>query len=149
MSHLNIGLLVCNAGASAIGNFYKLRNDAIERTLVTDALQYVYLVKCLLPNMMARPEARSGILIVTSGLGSFPCCGWLPLSIVKCLQSFLGQGLNYELRERIDVTSFECGEVSTNSNKNPPSFFRCLPQVATKAALRDMGKEAVTAGTWR
>jgi hypothetical protein len=109
----------------------------------------VYLIKSMIPVMMSRPEARSGILVVTSGLGSFPCCGWLPLSIVKSLQSFLGQGLNYELRDRIDVTSFECGEVVTQTNKNPPSFFRCLPHVATKAALRDMGIEAVTAGTWR
>ena len=97
---------------------------------------------------MARPS-RSGILIVSSGLGTFPCAGWLALSIVKSLQSFLGRGLNYELRNKIDVTSFDCGEVVTQTNTNPPTFFRCMPNVATEAALRDMGKEAVTAGTWR
>jgi hypothetical protein len=103
----------------------------------------------MLPQLIQRESQRSGLLIVSSGLGSFPCCGWLCLSIVKSLQSFLGQGLSYELRNKVDVTSFECGEVVTQTNNHPVSFFRCMPEVATKAALRDMGKEAVTCGTWR
>lgn len=49
MSHLDIGFLICNAGAAAVGDFYKLKNEAVERTLVTDALQYVYLIKAMLP----------------------------------------------------------------------------------------------------
>lgn len=149
LSSLDVGFLICNAGAAAVGDFANLTNEQVERTLVADALQYVYLIKAMLPHLLLRESQRSGLLIVGSGLGSFPCCGWLALSIVKSLQSFLGQGLNYELRHKVDVTSFECGEVVTQTNNNPPNFFRCMPEVATKAALRDMGKDAVTCGTWR
>lgn len=58
--------------------------------------------------MLARKK-RSGILITSSGLGTFPAPGMATYSCAKAFSSFLGQALNYELKDKIDVLSFECG----------------------------------------
>jgi short-subunit dehydrogenase len=56
-------------------------------------------------------------LIVSSGLGSIPTPGFITYSASKSFSSFLGQGLNFELKDKIDVMSFECGVVATKLNK--------------------------------
>ena len=55
--------------------------------------------------MLSRPK-RSGIIIMSSGLGSAPIPGVLAYSMSKSFSSFLGEGLNIELKSKIDILSY-------------------------------------------
>ena len=95
-----------------MGPFKDLTPDEIEQTVTLNALHPVYLCKALLDQMLSR-EKRSAIVITSSGLGSAPIPGILAYSMSKSFTSFLGEGLNIELKSKIDVMSFQCGEVRT------------------------------------
>ena len=59
-----------------------------------------------LPLGPKKPVSRSAIIYVTSALGKLPATGSLPFSAANMATSFLGRGLNYELKKRnIDVMS--------------------------------------------
>lgn len=53
------------------------------------------------------------MVITSSGLASFPASGLLTYSASKAFASFLGMGLSYELKDKVDVMTFECGETKT------------------------------------
>ncbi len=66
----------------------------------------------MLPQLLKRKE-RSGVLITSSGLGCKPVSGIITYSATKSFVSFIAQGLDYELKEKIDFTTYEAGEVTT------------------------------------
>jgi short-subunit dehydrogenase len=97
----------------------------------------------LLKKQLVRSK-RSGILIVSSGLGTAPVSGIITYSAAKAFSRFLGQGLNYELKDKIDVISFVCGRVVTkfggnDMQKMKKSFTVISADKATKCSLRDLG----------
>ena len=49
---------------------------------------------------------KSAILVTTSGLGLFPCTGFLAYSSCKSFANNLAEGLNFELKDKIDVISY-------------------------------------------
>lgn len=53
------------------------------------------------------------MIFTSSGLASFPASGFITYSSSKALVTYIAQGMNYELRDKIDVMSFEAGETST------------------------------------
>jgi short-subunit dehydrogenase len=95
-----------------MGPFKDLTGHEIESLVTINALHPIYLVKSLLKQILSR-NARSAIVITSSGLGSAPIPGILPYSCAKSFSSFLGEGLNIELKDKVDVLSFQCGEVAT------------------------------------
>jgi short-subunit dehydrogenase len=108
-----------------------------------NAICPLYLIKVLLKKQFMRSK-RSGILIVTSGIGTTPASGVITYSAAKAFSRFLGQGLNYELKDKIDVISFICGRVATkfggiDMHKMKTSFTLISPDKATKCSLRDLG----------
>ena len=62
---------------------------------------------------MLTREKRSAIVVTSSGMASAPISGILSYSMSKTLSSFLAEGLNIELKNKVDVLSFQCGEVRT------------------------------------
>ena len=58
---------------------------------------------------MLTREKRSAVVITGSTLGVRPVPGAIVYSSTKSFANFLAQGLNYELKDKIDVLSFECG----------------------------------------
>lgn len=74
--------------------------------------------------------------------------GFLVHSCAKTFASYLGVGLNFELKEKIDVISYEVGQVRTkvnlNDNKNDP--FSVNPDKVANPALRDIGSQSITNG---
>jgi short-subunit dehydrogenase len=60
-----------------------------------------------------RTGKKSAILVTTSGLGLFPCAGMLAYSSCKSFANNLAEGLNFELKDKIDVISYQAGMVNT------------------------------------
>ncbi len=99
--------------------------------------------------MLARSQ-RSGILITSSGLGSFPAPGIIAYSCSKAFSTFLGQALHYEVKEKIDVISFECGETNTKMLKGRKGCqVENNIQNVTLGSLRDLGHSNLTYGSLR
>jgi len=67
-------------------------------------------------------------------------------SCTKAFLSFLALGLNYELRDKIDVLDYKAAFVKTLLHSYELSFFNIAPSRATKGALRDLGKERTSNG---
>jgi 17beta-estradiol 17-dehydrogenase / very-long-chain 3-oxoacyl-CoA reductase len=146
LKDIDIALLFLNAGWTMMGPFIDLRPEEIQEIVTVNAIHPVYLLKVLLNQLLARKQ-RSGIIITSSGVGSFPAAGMITYSASKAFASFLGQGLNYELKDSIDVMSFECGETGTKLLRRRADNYRILsPQQVTKASVRDLGREKLTYG---
>lgn len=97
---------------------------------------------------MARKQ-KSAIIMTSSGLAHFTAPGLLTYSSSKAFISYLGQGLNYELKGKIDAMTFECGEVSTKLLKKKRSSLVLTENPVVTACLRDLGKESLTYGAAR
>ena len=145
---IDIGMLFLNAGWGQMSPFMDLRPEEIEQIVTINALHPCYLTKVLLKQLLDRKQ-RGAIVITSSGLAAFPAAGSLAYSASKAFASYFGQGLNYEIKDKIDVLSFECGETSTKLLRRKPSLTVPLPSVVTKACLRDLGKENLTYGCAR
>ncbi len=102
---IDVAMLFLNAGWACMGPFKDLTPQEIEETVTINALHPVYLSKALLDQMLAR-EKRSAIVVTSSGLGSAPIPGILAYSMSKSFSSFLAEGLNVELKNKVDVLSF-------------------------------------------
>lgn len=57
--------------------------------------------------------------------------------------------MSYELRNQIDVLSFECGEVSTKLLRKKASMTILTEYPVVNACLRDLGSESLTYGAAR
>ena len=97
--------MVLNAGWAQYGPFVDLSYSEVETQVNINALHPIYLLKVLLNQITSRSK-KSGIVIVSSGLGTFPVPGFLTYSCSKSFVNYLGIGLNYELKEKVDVISF-------------------------------------------
>ncbi len=148
LKDIDIGLLILNAGWAVMGPFKDLTPLEIEQTVTINALHPIYLCKALLPSLLSRTK-RSGIIITSSGLGSVAVPGIITYSASKSFSSFLGQGLNFELKDKVDVLSFECGEVSTKLLGNRKGFGVITPPQATWGCMRDLGSFRMTNGAFR
>jgi len=70
-----------------------------------NALHPIYLTKALLKQILER-NARTAIVVTSSGLGSAPIPGILAYSCSKSFSSYLAEGLSMELKDKCDVLSF-------------------------------------------
>ena len=148
LKDIDIGMLILNAGWAVMGPFKDLTPLEIEQIVTINALHPIYLCKALLPNLLSRTK-RSGIVITSSGLGSVAVPGILTYSASKSFSSFLGQGLSTELKSKVDVVSFECGEVSTKLLGKRNGFGVITPPKATWGCLRDLGSFNLTHGSFK
>jgi len=96
---------------------------------------------------MNQRKLRGSIIIVSSGLGSIPVSGAITYSASKAFAGYLGQGLNYEFKSKIDVMTFECGEARTKllGSRKSAMVVEDLTRV-TSGCLRDVGYESLTYG---
>lgn len=105
---VDIALLFLNAG---IGNFHPFdyqSNEITEEITNVNVLHTIYTTKVLLNQMLGRPK-RSAIVITGSGLGAYPIPGTITYCSSKAFGRYLALGLNYELKDKIDVMHFQCG----------------------------------------
>lgn len=96
--------------------------------------------------MLSRPE-RSAIVVVSSSLGTRPFAGVVTYSAAKVCSSFMAQALNYELKEKIDVMSWESGAAGTKLFPEEQRVKLIPLGKAVDGMLHDLGHESVTSGT--
>ena len=98
---------------------------------------------------MAREE-RSAIVIVSSGLGSRPIGGVTTYSAAKGCATYLAQALSYEVKDKIDVMSWEAGMSATNFIKGNEEMKKNLetPSKSVDGMLKDIGRERLTYGSF-
>ena len=95
--------------------------------------------------MLSRAK-RSAIVVTSSALAMYPMSGILPYSMSKSFSSFLAEGLNIELKEKVDVMSFQPGEVQTKLLGDRKTAVTV--QQASKGCLRDLGTTDLTYGAF-
>ena len=98
---------------------------------------------------MLKREKRSAIVVTSSVYGATYYPGVTTYSCTKTFADFLGQGLNFELKDKIDSMSWQCGTVSTNMLPIPKGGLIISVRDAVKGMLRDIGRESVTHGMWK
>jgi short-subunit dehydrogenase len=87
------------------GAFVRDEYKGIQDTVNVNALQVVYMARTVLP-LMTKRNKRSGMIVVSSGLGALPVSGCITYSAAKSFASFIAEGLNYELEGKVDVMSY-------------------------------------------
>ena len=125
----DIGVVVLNAGVGQSGPFASISNRQVEQVVNVNALHVVYSAKVILPLLLKRHEktgAKSALVVVSSGLGARPIPGFLGYSASKSLVSLIAEGLNYELQGKVDVMSYQAGEVRTKMTAHMKDSFRFI-----------------------
>ena len=99
-----------------MGPFDQLYDEEVERIVNVNALHVIYMSKLMVTQFLKRHETKglkSAIIVTSSGLGAIPVSGTVTYSATKSFASFVAEGLNYELAGKIDVLSYQAGEVTT------------------------------------
>jgi len=92
--------------------------------------------------------SNSAIVVTSSFAANIPMAGFATYSASKRLSSSLAEILYFEMAKynRIDVLSWQCGEVHTKMNKEKPSFKVATVKQAVDGVLSDIGLESMTFG---
>ena len=122
--------------------------------VTVNVMHTIYTIKVLTNQLIKRHTDtgfRSAIVIVSSMSSVMPMAGWVTYCCTKTFGSFLGAGLNFELKEHADVISYQPAYVSTkllaktrNFDANTISEDR-----ATDVCFRDLGFEPASYGAFR
>ena len=144
---LDISLLFLNAGGSTPGAFADLLDSEIERQYRVNVMQPIYLTKALLPQMLTRKQ-RSGIVLTSSVIAHAPAPGLASYCSTKAAVRYWAEALHYEVADKIDVLSWDCGSVDTNLNTFNVGF-RVSPKTAVEGCLQNVGKTRRSFGCWQ
>jgi len=88
------------------------------------------------------------MVVTSSGLGSMAIPGCTNYSGEKSMAGYLAQGLDYELKGKIDCLNWQSGKVATKMNGDKAEGHCVTRTVAVKGMLRDVGKENLTYGCY-
>ena len=144
---VDVGLLVNVAGAGHGIEYQDYPFDKILEIINVTALGVSFLTRLIVPKMLAR-ENRSGILNISSICSS----GKQPYVSVYCAtRAFLDAfalSLHAEVKDKIDVTTIQCGGVVTQMSP-VASIFHTTPETAARSHLRHLGCEVNSHGYWK
>jgi short-subunit dehydrogenase len=149
LAALEIGLLVCNAALSPIGEFLDLEPETHARILGVNCQAATMLVRRLAPAMVER--GRGGILLVSSMASLQGTALVAHYSATKAYLRVLAEGLWHELRPKgVDVLACCAGPVDTPTyRKEAPAELRWLalaplpPARVAEETLRALGRQPV------
>lgn len=147
---LDIAMVYLNAGVAHPGLFEQLEPSQIQDQITLSALHPAYLTKALLSQLTKRDTMSA--IVVTSSTGSVsPVAGYLSYSASKSFSNYLGRGLFWELKGKVDVLSWCPGYISTKmtNNKAVDSFTCTNTTDAIHAMYPDLGKQGHTHGHWK
>lgn len=118
-----------------------------------NALHVVYMTKIMVPVFVERfdkKKKKGAIIVTSSGLGARPVSGTITYSATKSFASFIAEGLNHELKEKIDFLSYQAGEVTTKMLNRFKTDARTIStDRAAQVCFRDLGYEQMTRGSFR
>jgi short-subunit dehydrogenase len=109
---LEVGVVVCNAAQSPIGEFTSRDLDDLNRVVDVNVRAPLLLLRGLLPGMVAR--GRGAAILMTSFTGYLGTPRIAAYAASKAFLRVLGESLWYELKgQGIDVLACSCGAVRT------------------------------------
>ena len=156
LKDIDIGILIPNAGVVYPIPFAELSNREVETSVQVNACHVIYTLKVLVNQLIKRHQdtgIKPAILVTSSGMGFQPVAGNLPYSCTKTFVSFLAQGLNFELKEHVDVLDFTPGWVSTPLaaalEVERGVHESITPDRCATVAFRDLGLTPTTVGALR
>jgi short-subunit dehydrogenase len=142
---LDLGVVVCNAAQSPIGDFFTRDTGDLARVVDVNVRAPLMLLRSLLPDMVARK--RGAVIIMTSMTGHLGTPRIAAYAASKAFLRVLAEGLWYELKDQgIDVLACSCGAVrtpgyTTAAGREAPGTLSAGRVV--KKALRELGKGPV------
>ena len=147
-------MLVANAAHSKAGTFNDIGNTDVQDIVNVNICHPIYTIKCLLNKLIQRYEetkVKPAIIVLSSVLAhDKPRKYVLTLGATKSFCNFLAQGLEYELRGRIDVISASPGWLATKmSGVINPDMSTISPERAADCIFRDVGLEPYSFGAFR
>lgn len=144
-SDLDLGLVICNAAQSPIGDFATRDSLELMRVVDVNVRAPLTLLRGLLPGMVAR--GRGAAILMTSLTGNQGTAGIAAYAASKAFLRVLAESLWYELKDQgIDVMACVCGVVRTPgylgaAGKEAPGALD--PDQVVKSALRALGRKPV------
>jgi short-subunit dehydrogenase len=142
---MDVALCVVNHEYQMMAPFKDLTDKELEDMIDINLVSRVSLTK-LYTTLLNKRENKSGLLIISSQLQNIPAAGTLAYSAsARCL-SLLGTGLHYELSKKVDVLTYEPGEIEERG-----FLTSLLPTIssesAVKTCMKDFGYQALAYGT--
>jgi short-subunit dehydrogenase len=87
-------------------------------------------------------KIKGAIVVTASGFASRPIAGSITYSATKTFASFIAEGLNHELKDKIDFMSYQAGEVTTKMIYRYQTDARTIStDRAAQVCFRDLGLE--------
>ena len=150
LQHLDVAILVVNAGVAYRGEFSKVESTGVQDTAVVNGLQYAFMAKVMAKQLNQRVEVRgkkAAMIIVSSIRADYPVPGHLMYSASKTFSSYLAEGLNFEWAGKVDVLSYRPSNVYSQMNTGNPNWHDFISaDRSAESCLRDLGCEVMTYG---
>ena len=147
VAHLEIGLLVANAGLGAVGRWLEVPLDVKTNQIAVNCTSTLILAHRLTPAMVER--RRGGVIIMASGSAEMGCSFIVTYAATKAFDRVFAEGLWAELHPYgVDVTTVMPGAVNTPgfraslpAGHGPTRLMQPVdPAVVVDAALDGLGK---------
>lgn len=91
---------------------------------------------------------KSALVILSSVASHAPPAGFTAYCATKIFDSFIAEGLNYELKDSVDVLSYKPAGVNTNMLIDEAKDCTMItPETAANTCFRDLGYCQVTYGS--
>lgn len=147
MAHLDVAILVNNAGVGDISPLQDADYAELERVINTNMAHCVYLTRNLVPRMLKR-EKRSAVIFTTAFCAGYPHPGLATYAGTKRFNDHFARSLAYENPHKIDFLSFKPSLVKTGMNTFKVSFAVLSPRQAVNGILDKLGYEISSEGSW-
>ena len=153
LAQIDVAMLFLNAGYLQAGAFKDISNEAVESMVAVNCVQVSHTFKVMLPHLLKR-EKRSAVVSVASIASLRPVPGLLTYSATKTFAHFMGKGANFELKDKVDVLSWQPGEIETKMldsfvDHRAGKFGTISCETAVKHMFRQIGRESHTSAHWQ
>lgn len=150
ISHLDISILVNNAGKYGVENFEIQDEKEIQEILNVNCFPVTLLTRKIIPKMLERNQ-KSAIINVSSLLAVKPCPYMAVFAATKAfIDNFtLALSLEEKINEKIDVLSLKVFQVTNNFANQHNGFWTIESWECAKACLEKLGYENSTFGHWK
>ncbi|MEO8670380.1 MAG: SDR family NAD(P)-dependent oxidoreductase [Tahibacter sp.] len=146
---LEIGLLICNAGAARTGSFFAMSSAELLSNFDLNARCTVQLCHFFGAAMVSR--RRGGIIVVSSIVGFTGVAGWAAYAAAKASGVSLALGLADECaKHRVAIQVLCPGHIRTefHEHANIRALWPMRPGPVSRASLAALGRRRVVVPGW-
>lgn len=150
VDHLDISILVNNAGVADYHAFHETSPASVSRTIQVNAIAVLGFTRLFYTRFLKREKEgkRGGIINMASGVG-LASNSLVPIyPSTKAFVKYLTEGLQEEAKGRVDLLYIYPGAVTTQSTGFREAPDSTTPDVIAKNALNSLGQDGYNAGYW-